>query len=345
MIKVVYLIASHTNPQQVLRLVKTLRAGSPSAEIVVHHDYSCSYLDSTVFERLPHVYVIKDFIPVEWGDFSQVKMMLNAIEWITTHLKFDWLVLISGQDYPIQPLSQIERFLETTSYDGFITGVPLNKATPCGQVECSITNSAGNPCPDCVTRYYYRYYQASPNLTKMLKKVREYFCKRCALLQIRSLPGKTKTKIMIGVRSFLSPFNSEFECYKGSSWFTLNHRCLQYIRQFVLSSPGFVRYYQRTLMPDESFFQTILLNNPSLKILNDNKRLISWQDSTSMSPEVLRIQDFDRIIVSGQHFARKFDLNIDAEILDMIDHYTLKTPEVHSSRGGLIDKTNQSHTI
>jgi hypothetical protein len=35
----------------------------------------------------------------------------------------------------------------------------------------------------------------------------------------------------------------------------------------------------------------------------------------------LRKQDFHRIISSDQHFARKFDMNMDAEILNMIDQH------------------------
>ena len=70
-----------------------------------------------------------------------------------------------------------------------------------------------------------------------------------------------------------------------------------------------------------AFFQTIFLNNPALKIFNDNKRFVYWKDSTSTHPEVLRIQDFDRMIASDQHFARKFDIKVDEEVLNMLDQY------------------------
>lgn len=42
--RLVYAIYSHGNPEQVLRLVRTLRALSPQSHIVVHHDPSISPL-------------------------------------------------------------------------------------------------------------------------------------------------------------------------------------------------------------------------------------------------------------------------------------------------------------
>lgn len=46
MIKIVYLIASHTNPEQVIRLVKTLKTGNSFSAVVLHQDYSKSFLTS-----------------------------------------------------------------------------------------------------------------------------------------------------------------------------------------------------------------------------------------------------------------------------------------------------------
>ncbi len=326
MTKVVYLIASHVNPRQIVRLVRTLRDGSPTASIVIHHDYSRSYLDPTAFAGIDSVHIIEDYISVRWGRFSQVAMVLHAFEWALSHLEFDWLVFISGQDYPIQPLSQIERFLETTPYDGFMRGVALEESIPCGPDECSIGQVSGKLCLDCVSRYYYQYYDLyshslPPRLRRILKRVGRSLYRAQSPVQVRLIPYNVEPRLVIGIRSPVTPFTPDFKCYKGSQWFTLNHSCIQYIRQFVRTHARFVRYYQRTLMPDESFFHTIILNHPAFKILNDNKRFVSWRDHTAPSPQVLRAQDFEHIIASNQHFARKFDVNVDAAVLGMLDEY------------------------
>jgi len=332
MTKIVYLVASHTNPEQVVRLVKALKTGMCSSIVIIHHDYSKSFLDPKAFEGLSDVLIIDNYVPVEWGNFSMVRMKLHILE-LLTHLEFDWIVFLSGQDYPIQPLTQIEDFLETTSYDGFMSGVPIENGIPCGPVECAKLNSTNQYCSDCMARYYYRYYETPrqldwDNLPKRLRqafnRLQKYLVKAQALIYIRSFPfAKDKPKKMIGFRSLWKPFPADFKFYKGSQWFTLNRACIHYIHQYVQSHPQFVKYYERTLFSEESFFQTILLNQTTLKILNDNKRLIRWPNAKSSSPDILKKQDFDYLIASDHHFARKFDINIDGEILNMLDEHVL----------------------
>jgi len=326
MASVVYFIASHTNPQQIVRLVETLRAGSSTASIVIHHDYSKSYLDPAAFEGMHNIYIIEEYIPVQWGAFSLTEMTLHSFRWILNHLEFDWLVFISGQDYPIQPLSHIEQFLENTPYDGFMRGVALEDAIPCGPDECPIRKSPGKLCVDCVSRYYYQYYEfhnhhLPSRLKKELKRMGRFLYKIRSPVQIRLIPDRVEPRLAIGFRSFATPFTPEFKCYKGSGWFTLNHRGIQYIVQFANAHPRFVQYYRRTLIPDESFFHTIIFNHPGFRIFNDHKRFISWHNHIFPNPQVLGVQDFENLIASDQHFARKFDLNVDATVLDMLDEH------------------------
>lgn len=53
--------------------------------------------------------------------------------------------------------------------------------------------------------------------------------------------------------------------------------------------------------------------------MNDDLRFINWKDVDAGSPAVLVKNDFESLASSSKLFARKFDMNIDAEILDMID--------------------------
>jgi hypothetical protein len=58
-----------------------------------------------------------------------------------------------------------------------------------------------------------------------------------------------------------------------------------------------------------------------LKLFNDDKHFIVWGNPASVSPNILRAQDFSRIVASNQHFARKFDISVDAEVLDELDRH------------------------
>jgi hypothetical protein len=72
-------------------------------------------------------------------------------------------------------------------------------------------------------------------------------------------------------------------------------------------------------IPDEIFFQTVLMNSPYKNgIIYDNLRYIIWSPG-SRHPATLNIRYFEDFMNSNKLFARKFDTNIDADVLDMID--------------------------
>lgn len=112
--------------------------------------------------------------------------------------------------------------------------------------------------------------------------------------------------------------------YGGSSYWCLPRCCVAYIYKFIKQHPGFVRFFEHVDVPDELFFQTILLNSPEREhIVNDNLRYIQWKDESAAGPSVLTTADFEELVHSSKLFARKFDATVDEEILDMIDKQIL----------------------
>ena len=76
-------------------------------------------------------------------------------------------------------------------------------------------------------------------------------------------------------------------------------------------------------IPDELFFQTILVNSELRnRIVNDDLRYIRWS-ATGSGPEVLLVDDFDRLRHTESLFARKFDQGADGRILDLIEEHLL----------------------
>jgi len=49
-------------------------------------------------------------------------MVLRCYAWLLERVEFDWVVTVSGQDYPIRPPAQIERKLAAGPYDGYVEG-------------------------------------------------------------------------------------------------------------------------------------------------------------------------------------------------------------------------------
>ncbi|WP_068815542.1 beta-1,6-N-acetylglucosaminyltransferase [Phormidesmis priestleyi] len=303
MSQLLFLIASHTNPGQVLRLVKALKSGSPECQIVIHHDRSKSTLDSAAFALLKGVHIFENPIVATWGEFSVVELELRCIDWILKNsIPFDWLILLSGQDYPIQPIQKMEQFLSTTEHDGFIEHFPAFKPS---EMLRDWHKDIGTE------RYCYRYYRL-PSFLKWLvyKLYRVVDWQR--LIRVRA--GRFGAKL--AVRRRFTPFTDDFECYAGSQWHTLSYQCVDYIHKFVQNNSDFVNHYRTTMIPDESFFQTILLNNHSFNICPDNLRYVSWQPPY---PAIMQTSDFEPLIHSGKFFARKFDEAVDDRIFSLLD--------------------------
>lgn len=117
--------------------------------------------------------------------------------------------------------------------------------------------------------------------------------------------------------------------FGGSSYWCLSIECVEYIHDFVINNEDYVRYFKSVYIPDEIFFQTILLNSP-LKdsLINDSLRYTKWAPQTASlkergSPMILGKNDFEDMAKSSKLFARKFDLTKDTDVLDLIDEKIL----------------------
>jgi hypothetical protein len=119
-------------------------------------------------------------------------------------------------------------------------------------------------------------------------------------------------------------FPRGFQPFGGSSYWCLSRESIGYLHRFILHNHKFVNFFKYVDVPDEIFFQTILLNSPQAGcIVNDDLRYIEWKDPDSGSPSILVKEDFEKLAKSTKLFARKFDRLVDAEILDQIDQQLL----------------------
>lgn len=299
--RVGYLVLSYTLPGQVLRLLRTLRAGSPDAHVLVHHDDRRCRLDRPAL-RAARAHSLEPPLAVEWGDFSQLAAVLRGFRWLLEHTDFEWLVLLSGQDYPVRPLAAIERDLATADCDAFIETRPV--APP------SLRRRAVD---EFASRYFYRY-AALPDgplaarLVALAPKARP-------LLAARRLPSGPR----IGLRWPRPPFSGALRCHRGSDWFTLSRRCVAAVDGFAREHAAALRHYRRTLIPTESFVHTVLASEPALRLRGDNRRHTVWDPPPAARPRVLRRGDLAAALAGGADFARKFDATVDAAVLDDID--------------------------
>jgi hypothetical protein len=108
----------------------------------------------------------------------------------------------------------------------------------------------------------------------------------------------------------------------GSAYWIVSRSALRTIAGFVDANPEYVRFFEHVDIPDELFFQTILLNSPEAERCVDF-RLHHTEWSREPAPAILVKDDFPQLVSSSCLFARKFDAAVDGEILDLIDERLL----------------------
>jgi core-2/I-Branching enzyme len=118
-------------------------------------------------------------------------------------------------------------------------------------------------------------------------------------------------------------FPRGFRPYGGMAFWALTGESIAYVDRFVREHPDFTGFFRFVKMPDELFFQTVLMNSPLRDTVeNHNLHYLDWTAGAA-NPATLGRADLPKLLASDKLFARKFDAAVDAEILDLLDREAL----------------------
>ena len=288
---VVYIVISHRNPEQVVRLVRVLREG-PSARVLVRHDPLGERLEGEEIEAAGGEPVV-DRITSAWGGWSHLRLIVSCLREASARHDPDWVLILSGQDYPLRPIADIEADLNTSPADARLGSVR--------QVE---THRPAIGDDEFFLRCRYRHY-ARPRVfpSSLPGPIRP-------LAYARELPP------LLGVRRI---DRAPLALFASADWLTLGRAG---IRAVLAASEDrrLTRHFRRVAVPSESFFASVLLADPSLIVERDNRRFSAFA-AGSPHPDTLTSDDYDRLLASGADFARKFDAARDPHVLDLLDEH------------------------
>lgn len=287
-----FILLTHQDSPQIERLIEKLNIMFDFPLIVWHHDFSQSPLPIT--NPPPNVEVIQPSIPTRWAGFSIVEATIKCIESMYHKPNSpDWFVLLSGSDYPIKSAKKIIDDLMSGPYDAYI---------------------------------HHELVSYGEQFSPWIQHCHKRYCSvrlRVPILNRRLTP-KIKTFQIDSpwlVNRFL-PFSDDFKCYAGAQWFCANRHSAEQILASRTKHQAFETHYKSVLIPDESYFHTLLCNAPHLKICGDPLRLVNWTPQDACHPQALTIKDLPKLTASHCHFARKLDMNIDSELLNELDAIT-----------------------
>jgi hypothetical protein len=237
----------------------------------------------------------------------QVQPFVDLIDWLEKEgLRYDWMVNLSAQDYPVTPVPVMEKLLSETDADGFIRYWDvLSPASPWKE------RTARN-------RYWHHHWWLPAKTEPALRLLRP-------LTKILPISVTLSYGSLLGVRMLRTPFRDGFRCYGGWAWFSLRREAILYFRDFLREHPDVERHYKLTQTPEESLVQTVLINSGRFKLVDDDFRYIDYAKANKGSPRTLTVADMPLLSSGKYHFARKFDLGVDAAVLDRIDQEILES--------------------
>lgn len=182
--------------------------------------------------------------------------------------------LISGQDFPLKPISQIVKECEATGaeYLGFITGDNKNR--------------------------YVRRLRYWNILVSKVRTSRICAYTRKAFLALQMVIGINRLKHC--------PLTFEV----GANWMSIRIESLKYI---VNEYPKYEKYFKHGISAEECYKQMILKTYLTANIVNNCKRYVVFEH-LQPSPKTLTMDMYDDIMSSGAFFARKFDDEVDKEV-------------------------------
>ncbi|RZJ82789.1 MAG: glycosyl transferase [Chryseobacterium sp.] len=256
----------------------------PDSLIFVQLDKKCNLVDYPFLLNTPNVELIINRFDVRWGGFSQVKAIMAAIKQVVQHQSsFGHINLISGQDYPIKPSQDFIDFLKTYTTSSFLE-----------------FHLPGHPWIEMaqgrITKYHLTDHRFKGSV--FLEKLINFFT------PVRRIP-------------------SDFIIVGHSTWFTLAMEAAKYLVEFFETEKHLISKFDYSWGADEILIQSILYNSRYRdQLVNNNLRYIDWSKGGA-NPKILTIEDSSALTSTRSFFARKFDMEVDIEILNYIDQNIL----------------------
>jgi hypothetical protein len=319
---VVYLLQTHARPAQIARLVKVITEGSPDSVVIVSHDARGPALDVPGLEALGNVHVLCH--RGGYGDFSHLDRYFAAVDWLEANgIDYDWLENLSGQDYPLRPIAEIEDRLGATRFDGFLLYSPVFPERVPPEADQGAA-SWYRLCPpfDASMRYDYRHWRVG----KATDAMERLMYPLMALNLVQPWVRVSNSYATVGVRRRRSVFGPDFHCYGGSFFCTLRAECVRYVRNYARANPDAVAFFRTALAPEEAFLHSVLVNSGKFRLSADYKRYIDWTGVTNTHPRTLGIEDAPALLASDAHWARKLDLDKDTRLFDILDQRVRRRP-------------------
>ncbi len=307
-----YHLLCHGQFKQVAMLLEALYC--PDDVFLVDVD-NAKQPDTSAIERWlvkPNVHLVLDD-DIAWGGAGTMRKTLRgAFRLLSLDTNWEYYIVLSGQDLPLQSNDVIKSVLSSRSADAInyirshcppklqLEDIPISNRRP----HSVLWSDRGH------TKVYGKPGAIDPQVGWYAR----------TLVDVTELGYKGETHVGVADPLLLKRREEFFDRYRlhgGANWFNLHRSLIEYMEK----DPFTYELYdvmRSTFIPDESFFQTYIMNSPfKNKACNDYGRLI-LRPGPIPRVKVLDMSDWDTIQASNELFARKFDLNSDPNLIKQV---------------------------
>lgn len=118
--RIAHLILTYTNPLQTARMISHMI--HPLFDFYIHVDKKFDIKPHLFLKKFPNVFFIENRIDVKWAGFNTVIATFECIKEIAAKgVVYDFINLLSGQDYPLKPAKEMLTFFEENKGKEFIS--------------------------------------------------------------------------------------------------------------------------------------------------------------------------------------------------------------------------------
>lgn len=287
---------AHKNAAQLKRLAAFF---VKDCDVYIHIDRKSLITKDEVgdIQSLPQVKRVLQTHSVHWGGTSVLDCEMNLLKVAYEESDADYFHLISGQDYPVRPLSYFLDFFERNAGKEFFNYIHL----PHPRWENNTFKRL---------QYFYPYDWAAdrPNPRRWVKEQVDEQEKR-------------------GIKR---PIPDMFDHLYGSSqWFSITHFAVKILLDYTEEKPELYRRLWMTFAPEECYVATVLMNLLEKEnIVPDNKRFIRWHYENGNRPANLGKEHFHYLLEKDFLFARKLELPYSDELKPLIERYLWKDEKI-----------------
>ncbi|WP_162417034.1 beta-1,6-N-acetylglucosaminyltransferase [Cyclobacterium roseum] len=306
-----YLILAHTNPPQAKKLVAALN--QKNTRFYIHVDLKTSIFPfQCALSEFPNLYLLPENQreTCVWGGIGIVKATLTMLKLIEEKGDKGYVVLLSGQDYPVKSKDYITAYFRKNVGKDFISWFPLpaTQWTRGGmdrlnRYKINLSHKKGDfvQLPSIHSREFYKF-ECLKKLVKLISR-----------MKVRELP----------VLFYKKHFPSYLTPYGGDTWWALTTETTSKILAYIRNHRDLLTYMAHSNLPDEMMFQSMVLeiNKGNLDKIHHSLTYANWSGKDENSPHTFTPDDIPRLkgLSPDFLFARKFDSEPYPDLLDRIE--------------------------